>query len=352
MDLIVMITGAGAPGIKGTLYSLHENFDGRKIKTIGVDIREHVVGKYLCDKFYRIPPPSSQDFIPTLLSICEKEKVDVVLPQVTAELFELSKHKKDFENIGTRIAISNHDAIIRSNNKYELMKVSKKLGLPTPEFFLVNNFKDLEKYAMKLGYPENPVVVKPPVSNGMRGLRIINENINYKEQFYKEKPTGIITRMDDLYRVIGDTFPELIVMEYLPGDEYSVDVLKTKDDIIIVPRLRMEIRSGITFSGIIVKHKEIIKHVEILTEELGLEYAFGYQFKNDTEGIPRIIECNPRIQGTMVMSTLAGANIIYGAVKYSLGEDIPQFKIKWGTKFLRYWGGIGILKEKRMIKII
>jgi len=52
------------------------------------------------------------------------------------------------------------------------------------------------------------------------------------------------------------------------------------------------------------------------------------------------------------MSTLAGANLIYGAVKYALGEEIPKLEINWGTKFLRYWGGIGIFKEREEVQII
>ena len=41
-DLNILITGAGAPGIKGTLYSLKNNFDNRQINTIGTDAREEV----------------------------------------------------------------------------------------------------------------------------------------------------------------------------------------------------------------------------------------------------------------------------------------------------------------------
>jgi carbamoyl-phosphate synthase large subunit len=54
----------------------------------------------------------------------------------------------------------------------------------------------------------------------------------------------------------------------------------------------------------------------------------------------------------MVLSTLAGANIIYGAVKYALGEEVPRFRIRWGTRLLRYWGGIGVYKERIVGEII
>jgi len=47
----VMITGCGALGIKGTLFSLRNNLDGTEIYTVGVDMDDRVVGKYFVDAF-------------------------------------------------------------------------------------------------------------------------------------------------------------------------------------------------------------------------------------------------------------------------------------------------------------
>jgi len=343
-DVTVLITGVGAPGIKGTLYSLKNNFDNRKIRTVGTDIKEDVVGKYLCDKFYQISKPSTEEYLSQLLSICEKESVDVLLPQNTAELLVLAEHKNDFENIGTIVAVSDRRSIEIANNKYNLMKIANKIGVPTPEFYLVDNFDDLIKYAKELGWPKQPIVVKPPTSNGMRGLRIIDESLDLKRMFYSEKPTGIYLKMEDLKNILGSSFPELLVMEFLPKDEYTVDVLNT-GILTVIPRKRDLIKSGITFNGTVEKNEKIIEYSEKLGKEIGLKYAYGFQFKLDKNNVPKLLESNPRIQGTMVLSAFAGANIIYGAVKHALGEQVPEFDVKWGTRILRYWGGIGISEE-------
>ncbi len=265
----------------------------------------------------------------------------MILPQTTNELFKLSESFKEFEKINAKVAISPRSAIELSNNKHELMKTSKKFGLPTAKFHLVNNSSDLEKYARELGWPSKQLVVKPPVSSGMRGLRIIDEKFDRKNSFYSEKPTDVYLKLDEFKEIVGEKFPELLLMEFLPGKEYSVDILKA-NNMIIVPRSRDLIRTGITFNGTVEKNEQIIDASAKLSEKIGLKYAFGFQFKLDENGTPKIIECNPRIQGTMVLSTLAGANIIYGAVKHALGEDVPDFEIKWGTRLLRYWGGLGI----------
>jgi carbamoyl-phosphate synthase large subunit len=351
MDTVtVLITGAGAPGIKGTLYSLRSNFDNRGIRTIGTDIKGEVVGKYLCDEFYQISEPSNIDYLTQLLDICRKEGVDIFLPQNTAELPVLAEHKKDFEEIRTRVAISDKRSIMIANNKYELMKIAQKIDVPTPEFYLVDDFDDLIEHSRKLGWPDKPVVVKPPVSNGMRGFRIIHESLDLKSMFYSEKPTGIFTKMENLKDILGFSFPQLLVMEYLSGEEYTVDILDAEIPVVI-PRIRDLVRSGITFNGTVERNEMIIEYSRKLGREIGLKYAYGFQFKMDENNIPKLLESNPRIQGTMVLSTFAGANVIYGAVKNALNEKVPEFDIKWGTKLLRYWGGIGISKDEMMKNI-
>ena len=343
MDHInILITGVGAPGIKGTIYSLRNNYDERNIKIIGTDVKEVVVGKYICDHYYNIPKASDKKlYLNTLLDICIKEKVDVILPQNTIELELLARNKESFNRISTKVALSDLEPIQIANNKYQLMQKCLDLQIPVGEFYLVDNLSNLTKLSEKLGWPEKKIIVKPPNSNGLRGIRIIDENIDLKQMFYEEKPTSLFIKMNDLIKILGNNFPELIVTEFLPGDEYTVDIFRKSDKIIVIPRKRDLIRSGITFHGTTKYHNKIINYSKILSENINLEYCFGFQFKLDTKGIPKILECNPRVQGTMVMATMAGANIIYSAVKAALDEKIPEFDIKWGTKLLRYWGGIG-----------
>lgn len=349
-DLTVLVTGVGAPGIKGTLHSLRENFDDRSVKVIGTDIKQEVVGAYLCDSFYRISRPSEKDYLDQLLSICESEGVDVILPQNTLELPVLAEKKHLFSNIGTSVAVSDAAAITIANDKYELMKLAEQIGVPTPKYTLIDQFESLVESARELGWPDKPIVVKPPLSNGMRGVRIIDESLDLKEMFYSEKPTSLFTKMNSLYETLGSHFPPLLVMEYLPNAEYTIDVLKAPK-YTIIPRKRDLIQSGITFNGTVEYHEELITYSQRLSDAVGLDYAFGFQFKMDEHNTPKLLESNPRVQGTMVLSTFAGANIIYAAVKRALNEDIPDFCIEWGTKILRYWGGIGIQNGKCVVSL-
>ncbi len=344
--IIIIITGSGAPGIAGTIYSLKESNDFVEIKIIGTDINNNAVGKYLCDKFYVIPPCSNTyKYLDALMKICKDENVKLIIPQNTKELEILSKNKELFKKINVNILVSSSSSIDQSNNKYHLLKVAKDQGVPCPDFFLVNNIKDLKKNMELLGWPNNRVVIKPPISNGSRGVRIIDEKIDLKNIFYYEKPDSLFTNFNLLYQVLGKTFDDLLVMEYINGIEYTVDLMNTKKKSVCIPRLRNEIKNGITFSGEVVKNNKIEKYSLILSKSLNLKYCFGFQFIMK-DSIPFIIECNPRVQGSMVISTLANANIILNSVLHVLNKPEVSIDLHYGTKFIRYWGGFSEYKNK------
>jgi carbamoyl-phosphate synthase large subunit len=180
--------------------------------------------------------------------------------------------------------------------------------------------------------------VKSLDKSGGNGVRLVKESLDYSN--FESKPDGWIS-FSDLFSMLGDKSYELLITEYFPGKEYSVDVLADKGRMVVcVPRTRDVIRSGITFEGETVKHEAIIETCKFLTWELNLDGAVGFQFKENSEGNPMLLECNPRVQGTMVHSTLANANVIRGAVEQTLFHttDVSQNNVRWGVKIRRYWG--------------
>lgn len=349
--LVIIVTGAGAPGIQGTIYSLRSNYDSRNVYIIGTDINEFVVGKYLCDEFYVISPAKNKEqYVADLQQICIERGVNIIIPQNTAELYLLASQKQLFANLGVQIVVSDAESIETANNKYKLFGIAKDCNLPVANYSLVSKFNDLKTEAEKLGWPKKKIVVKPPVSNGSRGVRVIVEDMDRKKAFYEEKPSSLFISLEELHAVLGDEFPELIIMDYLPGDEYTVDVFRFNQHFLAIPRKRIVVRSGITFAASLEKNDFLIDYSRQLAEATDLKFCFGFQFKISEKGQPLLLESNPRVQGTMVMSTFANANIIYNSVKVLTGDNIPEIPINWNTKLLRYWGAVNI-QENESVRI-
>ncbi len=350
----VIVTGAGAPGIAGTIYSLNNNPDEMKFRIISTDVKSDPVGRYLADMFYNVPPPEDKEYIRCIKEIVIKENVKVIIPQTTREIISLSQRLDEFRDMGVSIIVSDYSSLKRANDKYLVIKECEKTKVPYPEYFLIDNENDLLSALNKLGYPDNKVIVKPRFSSGLRGLRIINNETLTIKEFLEEKPTGLNIDLESILKIFRNgPFPEMLVTEYLPGDESSVDVFRNANGTVAIPRNRKDIRSGISFDTEIELRDDIIKYSVKLAEFLDLKYCFGFQFKLNEANVPMILESNPRIQGTMVASTYAGFNMIYYSVKEALGYsvEISDIEICDNTHIKRYWGAIAIKDENYSGKI-
>ncbi|MCK4306963.1 ATP-grasp domain-containing protein [candidate division WOR-3 bacterium] len=340
-DATVLVTGAGAPGAPGIIKSLHLVKE-RKIRIIGVDMSPNSIGFSLIDKSYLIPPALDKEFIPSILRICEEEKVEVLMPLVTRELMPLAENLEKFTEIGVRVSISPPQGLRITNNKYLLMNHCSRnnIKVPVPEFIPANSYEEFKEAVFKLGYPRVNVCFKPPVSNGLRGFRILTQEIDRLDLLINQKPMNTVTTLEDIEPVLKNAkvFPELVVMEYLPGKEYSVDILADNGKALtVIPRLREKIKMGISFVGTTIENKTIIEASKKVVATLKLNGNIGLQFKKDENGIPKLIESNPRLQGTIVLCTAAGVNLVYLALKLALREKVMPPEVKWGVKMIRYW---------------
>lgn len=336
----VFITGAGAPGAPGIIKSLRKVTE-RKIEIYGGDANPgNSVGAGLLDKIFQIPFPESPDFIERVLGLCVNEKVDVILPLVTRELIVFALNKDLFKRNGITVSVSDPEPLKIANNKFLLIRYCRATNIPVPDFHLVKTMDEFKEAARMLGYPEKKICFKPPVSNGLRGFRIIEDGQDRLYSLLNEKPNNIFIGFDEFLTIAGSgsIFPELIVMEFLPGEEYSVDVLVDKGKFLsAIPRSRDHIKMGISFVGTAVNDSEIINYSKRIVEGLKLNGNIGLQFKRDKNGVPKIIESNPRVQGTIILCSAAGENMVYEAVKIAIGEKLQIPEINWGVKMIRFW---------------
>ena len=115
--IVVLITGAGAPGTAGTVFSLRNNPDNRAVTVVGTDIRPRTAGNFLTDVFHRLPSPEESAYLPRMTEIVQGEAVDVIVPQTTREVELLSTQKKKFSDMGVGVVASDAQAVTTANDK-------------------------------------------------------------------------------------------------------------------------------------------------------------------------------------------------------------------------------------------
>jgi carbamoyl-phosphate synthase large subunit len=211
------MTGAGAPGAAGIIHCLQSD---PSIQVVVADADEHATGRYLVSDFVQIPKADDPGFAEVILGICLDRRIDVVLPLVTKELFPFSKNKKRFEEEGISVLVSSEEAIAIANNKSACYRFLKNKGIDVPKFFVAKTVEEFIHAAFELGHPQKQFCFKPSVSNGSRGVRIVADSLNEADQLFHFKPYNLYMTYAHALKILScEPFPELLVSEYLPGDE-------------------------------------------------------------------------------------------------------------------------------------
>ncbi len=337
----ILMTGGGAPGAAGILKCLQQE------KTFHITIADanpNAVGRYMGFYFETIPFAGDPLFAGALLSLCKKKNSNVILPLVTKELIPLSLYQKDIETAGIKIPLSPTASLEIANNKSLLYQFLQWRSIPVPDFRIVETVDQFKTAVEELGYPSKPVCFKPSVSNGSRGFRIISEQMNELDLLFNHKPTSTYISLNDAMRILSSgVFPELLVSEYLPGEEYSVDCLADHgESVLIVPRSRIRMINGISVEGEFIKEENITGYCRQIIKELQLHGNIGIQVKRSSVNQFLILEINPRVQGTIAAGLGAGINLPVLAIKQEMGLPISpaELNVKWGTKFTRFWNEV------------
>jgi carbamoyl-phosphate synthase large subunit len=339
--ITVIVTASGAPGGPSIIQSLRR-VDERSIRIIATDIRKDASGLYLADASYIVPMGTDPSYAKELLKIAVHENADAVLPLSSMELQNLSQANDEFAEKGIKVLVSDPSPIQTALNKFKTYTFLKGKDVKEviPKFFLIKSCEGLEKASHNLGFPNKPFVIKPMEGKGKRGFRIITTEPLRFSNLMEEKPDSSTMRYREFAEIVREAkkIPPFLAMEYLAGNEYTVDALcKDGRPIVTVPRRREKTTLGISTTGCTEHNEKLIEITEKIVKAFGFEYLINAQFKFDENDEPKLLEINPRIAGTICLTVESGVNLPYLALKVALGEKIEQQNVKWGTKIIRYW---------------
>lgn len=336
-EITVLITAAGNVFMPGTTACLKNNGE-RNIRLIGADMNDDSTMLEMVDAYYPVPRGDDASYVDVLLDICKKETVDVVLPIMSVELEALAKNRGRFEEIGTKVSVSEIEPLEIANDKLKLLDYMKKQGLPCAEFKAVSSIEELKKTAFEMGYPNQKVCIKTTHGSGSRGFRILDAAQSKLERFLHEKPNSDSVSLEEMVEILSgsDALRDMIVMEYLPGIEYTVDLLADKGNVLYnCARRSTNMDNSIMLDGIVDCNPAVLNICRVVVEKLGLDGNIGFDVKCREDGTPIIMECNPRITAGIPLFKAAGVNLPYLCVKKLLGEELPKVEAKNGTKMKR-----------------
>jgi carbamoyl-phosphate synthase large subunit len=310
-ELTILITASGSPGTAALTRALKTNGE-RPVRVVGTDMAELAVGRHVCDAFHVVPAGTNPGFADAVLEICERERVDAVLPQSSYDLLGLAEARERFP---CAVLVASPEAVRRSNDKAETYALLDAIGAPGPAWRRARGRAEVEAAALELGYPNDEIAIKPLESSGSRGFRILSATADPLDQLLTNRPgVAPALRLEELLGLLPDDGgPELLVMELARGKERTIDGIARDGRIVLGhPKTREAMRAGLAMYFETLDDPELTEIAAAIVRELGLDHFFNIQLVGD-----RVIEVNPRISTVVYQEDL---NLPYLGVKFALGE--------------------------------
>jgi carbamoyl-phosphate synthase large subunit len=296
----ILITSAGkrVSLVRAFKKELINYFPEAKVFVVDFDI-EHSAAAQVADKAFGICNITDCNYIDSLLNICIKNKVKVVIPTIDTELGLLSKNIDTFYQHGINIIISNSNIIAQTNTKLASKIFFEKLNIKTPKLYNKDNYKF-------------PLFIKP------------NNGSSSKDNF-------IIKREPELCKN-HFTNKELLFFEYIDPtqfDEFTCDLYYDKSSVLkcVVPRRRIEVRAGEVIKAATERNELVGFFKTKFLNFKGVRGCINIQcFFHKTSKDIIVIEMNPRFGGGFPLTYFAGGNYPKWIIQeYLLNEEIPYF---------------------------
>lgn len=258
---------------------------------------------------------SAPDYVQWCLEFAVAQRVEVFHPAHEANAIVAARAQ--FEARGIRvISVADAPTLPRLHNKawvYHKMAGRVPLAAST----LIRDPRDLPAALEQLWAQGFQACIKPTVSI-------------YGKGFYRLMPPEgqrsrrSITPQAWMARHPGRRCASQMLLEYLPGHEFSVDCLGDAGRFVtgVVRK-----KSLTTPTQLLDRAPGLLTHAASLLERFRISGLVNIQFKEDQHGEPKLLEINPRASGGVAMSCLSGVNLPYlalcGAVDGYAGLPIP-----------------------------
>lgn len=322
----VVVPGAANPtGINTIKALMMAGFEGRILAT---DSSPLAAGFFIATSYEVMPRVSDEKtYVNKLFDIVKKYKVEVLMPSSGYDIYPYSKYREQLEALGAKAIVSDLENLEMCYDRILTFRtLSKEFGNIIP--FTTTDPEEVNEF---------PFFAKPRREKGGHyTARIDNQaDLNYIASKFKHKKGK----------------EELIFQEYLPGTEYTIDVLcdLNKDPLIAVPRIRLETTGGISTRGRIIRNPEIEQVCMNVARHIGIRGPCCIQMKESSEGILKVTEINPRLGGGTIFAALAGANFAEMILKMVEGKTFAIPKVSEIT-VVRYFEEI-IVQDKNKVTL-
>lgn len=309
--------GPGIPVIRALKDS--KKFD---VRIIGLSYDALEPGIYmhdLVDKTYQIPLPSAgqQSLLNRLEYIHHAEKIDVIIPNFDAELFNFIKLQDTLKKMGIHSFLPTLEQF-EERHKWSLPEFGTKYHIHVPKSKMINSMAEIHNLAYEFGYP---LVVKG---------KFYDASVAYSP----DQAMGYFNKISSKWGL------PIIIQQYTQGTEVNLTGIGDGKGNLIgaVPMRKTYITDkGKAWAGVALEDPKLMAIAQKMVKGNKWRGGFELEMIRTDRNEYYLIEINPRFPAWVYLAVGAGQNHPEALVQMALGEDVKPFEsYESGKMFVRY----------------
>lgn len=258
-------------------------------------------GKYVFDDYVNgIPFVNDPAFIPALAKIVNERNIDAIYPTMDTVIAVTKKFEKE---LGCKVIAppsETTEVCLSKKKTYDYLKgVVNVPRVYNTDNIPINDF---------------PVFAKPVVGYSAKGTKKLNSQ--------KEVNTFLEGKED------------ILVVEYLPGEEFTVDCFTDRNGNLLYSgaRKRNRISNGISVNTFFAEDQhEFCELAQNINAKLKFQGAWFYQVKRNKNGELVLLEIAARLGGSSLLSRAVGVNFalltLFDAFDYKVDVFKNDYKV-------------------------
>lgn len=321
----ILLTGSGCPGWYSIFTALQEWAKRNNFSILGSDMLPITAGGTLAKQNFTVPSGNDPGYIDEMLQVVEQNDIRVIVPLTDPELAPLAYNSPAFEDIGCKVLASPGSQLETMLDKGKLYEGLRDIS---PNFVYCDgdHIEALVKGFIELFSDGGSCFVKLVTAYGSRGTKKVISDENWLDGFDKKKPEAFgssfpIGQMASLSKEL-----KMMVLETLPGAEYSIDCIYHPDGGLVFygVRERETTRNGICHTArfVVDSDGEFLSFIRRVNEFVKMRYNINIQAKRDKGGQLKLLEINPRMSGSLNSFFAAGYNLAEMCLDIATGSSV------------------------------
>ena len=265
-------------------------------------------GQFVYTDYISGLPFLGMDLIPYLVKIVKERQVDAIYPTMDSVITLLKEHEAE---LGCPVISSPLHTVKTCLSKRQT-------------YLALSGIIDTPVVYDALTVPDNafPIFAKPDIGYGARGTKLLH------------------TR-SEMERFLAEQKEDVLLLEYLPGEEFTVDCFTDKDGKLLYSagRKRNRIKNGISVNTFFLEDQSIFNELaKTINQHLKFRGAWFYQVKCNSQGNLCLLEVASRIGGSSLLSCAVGVNLALLSLFDTFGFPVNIVKNNYRVELDRALG--------------